>query len=70
MQAALDSLGVEFRAAIVLRDVEGMPYGEVAEALGIKVGTVSSRLHRGRGQLRMSLAHRAPDRISADSRIR
>lgn len=58
--AALDRLSPAFRAVVVLADVEGMTYEEVAETLGLKLGTVRSRLHRARGQLRRSLQHRAP----------
>ena len=50
----------DFRAAVVLCDIEGLSYEEVAATLGIKLGTVRSRIHRGRAQLRESLAHRAP----------
>ncbi len=54
--AALDRLPEEFREVIVLGDLEGMPYAEVAEALGIPIGTVKSRIFRARrilqGQLR------------------
>ncbi len=57
---ALMALRPEFRAAVVLCDIEGLPYDEVADALGIKLGTVRSRIHRGRAQLREQLAHRAP----------
>ncbi|HRP08524.1 MAG TPA: sigma-70 family RNA polymerase sigma factor [Gemmatimonadales bacterium] len=46
--AALDSLPDEFREVVVLSDLEGLPYAEVAEALEIPVGTVKSRLFRGR----------------------
>ncbi len=46
--AALDSLPDEFRDVVVLSDLEGLPYAEVAEALAIPVGTVKSRLFRGR----------------------
>ena len=60
VQAALDSLPPEFRAAVVLCDIEGLTYEEVAAALDIKLGTVRSRIHRGRAQLRAALAHRAP----------
>lgn len=60
VQAALEALPPEFRAAVVLCDLEGLSYDEVAEALGIKLGTVRSRIHRGRSMLRTSLAHRAP----------
>jgi len=62
IQAALDALPPDFRAAVVLCDLEGLPYDEIAATLGIKVGTVRSRIHRGRAQLRAALAHRAPDR--------
>lgn len=60
VQAALDALPPDFRAAVVLCDIEGLTYEEVAETLGIKLGTVRSRIHRGRAQLREALAHRAP----------
>ena len=60
MQRALDALSPDFRAAVVLCDIEGLSYEEVAATLGIKLGTVRSRIHRGRAQLRESLAHRAP----------
>jgi RNA polymerase sigma-70 factor (ECF subfamily) len=63
IQAALDALSPDFRAAVVLCDLEGLPYDEIAATLGIKVGTVRSRIHRGRAQLRAALAHRAPDRV-------
>lgn len=46
--AALDSLPDEFREVVVLSDLEGLPYAEVSEALGIPMGTVKSRLFRGR----------------------
>jgi RNA polymerase sigma-70 factor, ECF subfamily len=60
VQAALDALAPEFRAAVVLCDIEGFSYEEIARTLGIKLGTVRSRIHRGRTQLRAALAHRAP----------
>jgi len=60
IQRALDALPAEFRAAVVLCDLEGLTYEEIALTLGIKVGTVRSRIHRGRVLLRESLAHRAP----------
>ena len=50
----------DFRAAVVLCDIEGLSYEEIAATLGIKLGTVRSRIHRGRAQLREALAHRAP----------
>ncbi|HUP99136.1 MAG TPA: RNA polymerase sigma factor SigE [Aeromicrobium sp.] len=62
IEAALASLPEKFRVAVVLCDVEGLSYDEIAEVLGVKVGTVRSRIHRGRTQLRDALAHRAPAR--------
>lgn len=60
VQAALDELAPEFRAAVVLCDIEGLSYEEIAATLGVKLGTVRSRIHRGRAQLRAALEHRAP----------
>ena len=60
VQDALDELSPDFRAAVVLCDIEGLTYEEISDLLGIKLGTVRSRIHRGRAQLRESLAHRAP----------
>ena len=61
VQAALDALPPDFRAAVVLCDLEGLSYEEIAATLGVKIGTVRSRIHRGRSQLRAALAHRAPE---------
>jgi RNA polymerase sigma-70 factor (ECF subfamily) len=61
IQAALEELPPDFRAAVVLCDLEGLSYDEVAMTLGVKLGTVRSRIHRGRSMLREKLAHRAPD---------
>lgn len=55
LQRALDELGPDFRVAVVLCDVVGMSYDEIADTLGVKMGTVRSRIHRGRSQLRASL---------------
>ncbi len=60
VERALASLPGDFRAAVVLCDVEGMSYDEIADVLAIKSGTVRSRIHRGRRLLRKALAHRAP----------
>lgn len=60
VQAALDDLPPDFRAAVVLCDIEGLSYEEIASTLGVKLGTVRSRIHRGRAQLRRSLPHRTP----------
>lgn len=50
--AALAGLAPMFREAVVLRDLEGLAYQEIAEVLGVRVGTVRSRIARGREQLR------------------
>jgi RNA polymerase sigma-70 factor (ECF subfamily) len=60
VQHALDELAPDFRAAVVLCDIEGLSYEEIATTLDIKLGTVRSRIHRGRAQLRSALEHRAP----------
>ncbi|MFD8494350.1 RNA polymerase sigma factor SigE [Amycolatopsis sp. NPDC059657] len=58
LQEALDELPPEFRAAVVLCDVEGLSYEEIGATLGVKLGTVRSRIHRGRQALRASLERR------------
>ena len=60
VEQALSTLPPDFRAAVVLCDVEGLSYEEIAEILDAKLGTVRSRIHRGRAMLRKALAHRAP----------
>ena len=52
---AIDELPEEYRTAVVLSDVEGLPYAEIAELMGVPVGTVKSRLFRGRRQLQQVL---------------
>jgi RNA polymerase sigma-70 factor (ECF subfamily) len=58
--AALRDLPQDFRMAIYLADIEGYPYREIAEMMGTPIGTVMSRLHRGRSKLREKLAKYAP----------
>ncbi len=60
VESALAQLSDDFRVAVVLCDVEGLSYEEISDVLGVKIGTVRSRIHRGRTQLREALAHRAP----------
>jgi RNA polymerase sigma-70 factor (ECF subfamily) len=55
VQAALEALPESFRMAVLLADVEGFSYKEIAEILGIPIGTVMSRLHRGRKALQRAL---------------
>jgi RNA polymerase sigma factor (sigma-70 family) len=56
VQAALIDLPADFRAAVVLSDVVGLGYAEIAESLDVPLGTVRSRIHRGRALLREALA--------------
>jgi len=55
VKGALDSLPEAFRNVVILADIEGFSYREIAEILGIPIGTVMSRLHRGRRQLQVRL---------------
>jgi RNA polymerase sigma factor (sigma-70 family) len=64
VQAALKALPPEYRAAVVLCDIEGFSYEEIAATLGVKLGTVRSRIHRGRAQLRSALEHRRPGPVA------
>jgi RNA polymerase sigma factor (sigma-70 family) len=60
IELALAQLPPDFRVAVVLCDVEGLSYEEIADVLEVKIGTVRSRIHRGRSMLRKALHHRAP----------
>jgi RNA polymerase sigma-70 factor (ECF subfamily) len=55
LERALGRLSERDRAAVLLRDVEGFSYDEIAAALGMPVGTVKAALHRSRERLRLSL---------------
>ncbi|HYR85332.1 MAG TPA: sigma-70 family RNA polymerase sigma factor [Terriglobia bacterium] len=55
IQQALSRLSSDHRSIVVLRDIEGFSYNEIAEVLGISIGTVKSRLARARGDLKKSL---------------
>lgn len=52
IEAAIGKLRPEYRACIILRHVEGRPYEEIAEILGLPLGTVKTYIHRARGELR------------------
>ncbi|WP_448851195.1 RNA polymerase sigma factor SigE [Corynebacterium sp. 335C] len=67
LDAALAELKPEYRAAVVLRDVVGLTYEEIAETLGVKMGTVRSRIHRARTQLRASLERAERVRAAAEA---
>lgn len=61
VEDALAHMTPEFRTAVLLADVEGMAYEEIADVMRTSVGTVRSRIHRGRKQLRRHLLRRAPE---------
>ena len=60
LEAALEHLDDEYRAAVVLRDIERLDYAAIAEILEVPVGTVKSRIHRGRLMLRELLERKEP----------
>ncbi len=59
---ALDALPIEFRMAVYFADVEGLSYRQISTIMGTPLGTVTSRLHRGRSQLRVLLRALVDDR--------
>jgi RNA polymerase sigma factor (sigma-70 family) len=58
VRGALEELSEEFREALVLRELEGLSYKEIADVAGVPLGTVMSRLARGRKQLQQALCKR------------
>lgn len=67
VQAAIDALPESYRLAVLLSDVDGLSYKEIAEDLDIPIGTVMSRLHRGRKALQKQLHDFALERGLAES---
>ncbi|HET6733325.1 sigma-70 family RNA polymerase sigma factor [Mycobacterium sp.] len=64
IKAAMDSLPESFRTVVYLADIQGYTYAETAAMLNIPMGTVMSRVSRGRQRLRVALSHVAPTRGS------
>lgn len=62
LQLGLMAMSPDFRIAVLLADVEGMAYEEIAEVMQTSIGTVRSRIHRGRKQLREYLRKECPER--------
>lgn len=61
LQQGLVSISPEFRMAVLLADVEGLEYEEIAQVMNTSIGTVRSRIHRGRKQLKRFLVTRSPE---------
>ena len=68
LDAALADLAEDFRIPVVLRDVGDLDYAEIAEVLGVPIGTVKSRIARGRAQLAIALGRTFGNRTDADER--
>lgn len=65
LYAALENLPQDFRVPIVLCDMEGLSYEEIARVVSCPVGTVRSRIHRGRRELRRALVHSMQEKEAA-----
>ncbi len=61
VQAALDRLAADHRVVVVMKEFDGLRYEEIAAALGVPIGTVRSRLHRARSELKGLLRHQGDD---------
>lgn len=67
LQAALNRVSSEHRVVLVLKDIEGMKYEQIAEVLGVPIGTIRSRLHRARLELKVVLCPGSSDDSPAES---
>jgi len=65
---ALAELSEEYKEAVVMHDIGGIPYDEIATLTGVSIGTVKSRISRGRKRLAFLLEQGSPSRTSKDSR--
>jgi RNA polymerase sigma-70 factor (ECF subfamily) len=63
LDVALDGLGEPYRSVVVLREVEGLSYQEVADALDLPLNTMKVYLHRAKGRLRTALRQSAPELV-------
>lgn len=61
VQNSIDRLQTKYKEALILRDIEGMSYQQIAEVIGVPVGTVKSRVNRARLKLQKKLKGHAPD---------
>ena len=68
VRSAIEQIPEPFREAVVLRDLEGLSYAEIAEVTGVPVGTVMSRLSRGRGMLAKELLPASKDEQSRSAK--
>jgi len=68
IQRALNALPADFRMTVILADIEGMSYEEISVVMRCSLGTVRSRLHRGRKLLRAKIAQFERERVTAEAR--
>ena len=68
IQAAIEALPADQRAVLILSDIEGLPYNEIADITGVPVGTVKSRLSRARARARELILAGRPDVVSKGAR--
>lgn len=69
LQDGLNAIAPEFRTAVLLADVEGLEYEEIAQVMSTSIGTVRSRIHRGRKQLRRFLLVSRPELVRGDDEL-